>query len=367
MAKVKITKLSGKTIRIERASHIPGRDPIIQDFAAQFHATGNENLNTVTVNTDKTPFCSITAAPSEFEINGEVPASVEEATALLNGFIGNFENGGSVSDETLALLLDLLVKSVSYAADPNRFLVVQAIVVSGGTGCSVGQEITLNGVVFIVQETDGGAVVRLTPGSYDHVYDTDVSGNFSGDNGLEVIIRTVNAPGNEYMLGELQFVAASDPLTQRSTVLKMIQQALSSAVSYLTAAQYICADSDGLAALAGILGAGNTGTVLVLSDAASGGFPAKYLWDGTAATRQVQFDDKPVNGTLVTWKQGRYNVIAGETGLIASAGSAIYSAMESAWDISPDAAGAVFREVSQIPETNAMEEGIFYYTSTVPE
>jgi hypothetical protein len=99
MIKAKITKLDDVSIRIEQ--RFDNGTSSNKCHAAQFCATGNESLNTVTVSTDKTSFCSITAAPAELEINGHVPASVEEAVTLLNAFIGNFNMAGGSALTTL--------------------------------------------------------------------------------------------------------------------------------------------------------------------------------------------------------------------------------------------------------------------------
>ena len=56
----------------------------------------------MTISRFQKPFTAISVAPSELEINGEVPASAEEAAMLLNEFIGNFSPGGS-SPSTTAL------------------------------------------------------------------------------------------------------------------------------------------------------------------------------------------------------------------------------------------------------------------------
>jgi hypothetical protein len=91
MVTIKITKLSDNTIRIERISG--NATPAVQDYAAQFYATGDEGLNLITINTSKRPFTAISLAYDEIEINGTVPASVEEAVISLNEFIGNFNTG----------------------------------------------------------------------------------------------------------------------------------------------------------------------------------------------------------------------------------------------------------------------------------
>jgi methyl-accepting chemotaxis protein len=100
MIKVKITKLSDTSLRIERPSHIPGRAPLIQYFPARFGAT-SEETDEITVNTDKMPFTSITVLFNEIEINGTVPASVEDAITQLNSFIGNFNAAGGTALTTL--------------------------------------------------------------------------------------------------------------------------------------------------------------------------------------------------------------------------------------------------------------------------
>jgi hypothetical protein len=103
MIKVKITRLSDTSIRIERFENgIPVRK---KTCPAQFYATENENSDTLTIKTDKENGFFIITAPQQLEItNGStvtVPASVEEAVTLLNAFIGNFSAAGGSALTTL--------------------------------------------------------------------------------------------------------------------------------------------------------------------------------------------------------------------------------------------------------------------------
>jgi hypothetical protein len=106
MIKVKITKLSDTSIRIERFEN--GIRVRRKTCPAQFYATENENSDTLTIKTDRESGFFIIAAPQQLEINGAIPASVEEAVTLLNAFIGNFSAAGGSALTTLKEMEDAL-------------------------------------------------------------------------------------------------------------------------------------------------------------------------------------------------------------------------------------------------------------------
>ncbi|MDR1336034.1 MAG: hypothetical protein LBK22_04305, partial [Tannerella sp.] len=91
MIKAKITELPGKSVRIERI--FDNGVPSNRCHPAHFHATEGDAGRVTVDRTDKGPFTAFTLLPEEMEINGAVPASVEEAVTSLNAFIGNFKAG----------------------------------------------------------------------------------------------------------------------------------------------------------------------------------------------------------------------------------------------------------------------------------
>jgi hypothetical protein len=99
MIKVKITKLSDTSIRIERFEN--GIRVYKKACPAQFYATENENSGTLTIKKNRESGFFIIVAPQEIEINNgntiNFPNSVEKAVISLNSFIGNFSRAGGTA------------------------------------------------------------------------------------------------------------------------------------------------------------------------------------------------------------------------------------------------------------------------------
>ena len=102
----KITKLTGKSVRVERIRDDGETTSRVYD--ADFYATGDERTNVVSLHRLEKPFTTVSLAPSDLEINGEVPASVEEAVTALNEFVGNFRGGGISAEDVGKALEDVL-------------------------------------------------------------------------------------------------------------------------------------------------------------------------------------------------------------------------------------------------------------------
>jgi hypothetical protein len=109
MIKIKITELSGGSVRIERYDL---GAPSIHCYSAEFKADSNNIEDTVTVSRKVSPFTAFTVKPEEIEINGIVPATAEEAAARLNTFIGNFNTVGWPILMTLKEIIQGIVKEI---------------------------------------------------------------------------------------------------------------------------------------------------------------------------------------------------------------------------------------------------------------
>jgi hypothetical protein len=92
--RVKITKLSETSIRIEQL--LENGTSITKVHESDFYASWSDSSGLVTITKPLKPFIGISIHYSELEINGETPASAEQAVVSLNDFIGNFNHGGSV-------------------------------------------------------------------------------------------------------------------------------------------------------------------------------------------------------------------------------------------------------------------------------
>jgi hypothetical protein len=90
--KVKITKLNEKNIRIRK--EFESGSSVTNSHAAQFFAEYSENNNLVTVKKQFAPD-AFSVAPGDLEIDGVPQSDGETAAVTLNGFIGNFKNGGA--------------------------------------------------------------------------------------------------------------------------------------------------------------------------------------------------------------------------------------------------------------------------------
>jgi hypothetical protein len=119
MIKVKITELPGKSVRIERI--FDNGEPSIHGYPAEFKAGSNNIENIVTVSRTGSPFTAITVKPEEMEINGEVPATAEEAVTSLNAFIGNFKAGGASPSTTDTVALSVMKEGINGKIIPSVF------------------------------------------------------------------------------------------------------------------------------------------------------------------------------------------------------------------------------------------------------
>jgi hypothetical protein len=98
MIKVKINKLAEKSVQIEIYENNVLKSDMI--YPAKFFAKANNSLSKIYIRAEKMPFDNISVSPEELEINDDPQTNVEEATTLLNSFIGNFNNGGASSATT---------------------------------------------------------------------------------------------------------------------------------------------------------------------------------------------------------------------------------------------------------------------------
>jgi hypothetical protein len=114
---IKVTKLSDRTIQVERL--FDNGMHTLNEYPAQFRATGAEREDLVTLKEiDGT--IAFSANYSDFEINGEVYASRQEAVIALNDFVGNFSSGGS-SPSTTDVILSVTKSGMNGEITPSVF------------------------------------------------------------------------------------------------------------------------------------------------------------------------------------------------------------------------------------------------------